>query len=81
MPRLAGNEPWVVAATKGEIVWAQQWGDGDWWWPIIDIELDCGLIGIDVCGKRQVWHLTDCSQLRIGDDVIVDSEDIFGEER
>lgn len=78
--RLTGDEPWVVAATKeGETIWARKWGDKDWWWPICDVELDCGLIGIDVCGKREIWDLGECAELRIGLDTIVDSEDIWGE--
>lgn len=73
--KLTGNEPWVIAGTQGATIWARKWGDKDWWWPIVDTEMDCGLIGIDVCGMREVWHLSDCAQLRIGDDELVDNED------
>lgn len=76
--RLTGNEPWVIAGTKhGETIWVRSWGAKDWWWPVVDVELDCGLIGIDVCGKREVWHLDDVAQLRIGNETIVENEDLF----
>lgn len=77
--RLSGNEPWVIAGNQGETVWARAWGAMDWWWPIVGIELDCGLISIDVCGMREVWHLSDCAQLRIGEDVFIDNENFFSE--
>lgn len=77
---LTGNECWVIAGHKnGETIWAQAWGDdGDkWWWPITDIELDCGLIGIDVCGKREIWSLGDCARLRVEDHTIIENEFIW----
>lgn len=74
---LTGKEPWVVAGVQGETIWARKWGDKDLWWPIYDVELDCGLIKIDVVGKSEIWHLGDCAQLRIGTDVLVENEDIF----
>ena len=79
-PKLTGNETWVIAGCKnGETVWAQGWGEssGDWWWPITDIELDCGLIGIDVVGMREVRHLDDCARLRIENHTIVENENIY----
>lgn len=74
---LTGNEPWVIAGTQGETIWARSWGAGSWWWPISEIELDCGLIKIDVVGKLEIWDLSDCAQLRIGEDVFVENEDIY----
>lgn len=78
--RLTGNEPWVVAGLQGEDVYARRWGDRNWWWPIVFVELDCGLIKVDVCGKTESWNLDNCAQLRIGSNVYVENEDIFGTE-
>ena len=81
MSYLTGNETWIVEANKGAVIWAQAWGDsGDkWWWPICDIELDCGLIGIDVCGMREVWDLGECARLRIEHETIIENEDIYNQ--
>lgn len=80
MPGLTGDEPWVIAGSKnGATIWAQGWGDtGDkWWWPICDIELDCGLIGIDVCGMREIWDLSDCARIRIENHTIIENDNIW----
>jgi len=74
--RLTGNEEWVIAGQQGETIWARKWGDADWWWPIIDVDLETALIRIDVCGMSETWDLCDCAQLRIGSGKIVDNEDI-----
>ena len=69
--KLTGEEPWVIAGLSGETIWAKFCAK---WWPICDVELDCGLIGLDISGKRQIVHLTECIELRIGLDTIVDIE-------
>ncbi len=35
------------------------------WWPINDFELDCGLLRIDVMGKLQVKHMSDCEYIKV----------------
>lgn len=77
IPKLSGKEPWVIAGVAGETIWARKWGDKDWWWPIVFVELDCGLIKIDVCGKTENWDLADCAELRIGLKQIVDNDDFY----
>lgn len=75
--KLTGNEKWVIAGQQGETIWARQWGSKDIWWPILHVELDCGLIKIDVCGKIEVWKLDDCAQLRINNNVLIDCDDFY----
>jgi hypothetical protein len=77
--RLTGNEKWFKIGLAGETIWARRWGDSnkDWWWPIVHVELDCGLIKIDVCGQTEIWGLDDCAELRIGLDRIVPNEEIW----
>lgn len=75
---LTGNEPWLVAGTRhGETIWAHNWGEEGWWWPIINTEMDCDLIQIDVMGMRETWSLGNCARLRIGRDIIVENENIW----
>lgn len=33
--------------------------DGEWEWPVIDIEVSCGLFRIDVCGMCEVHDIGD----------------------
>jgi hypothetical protein len=37
---------------------------GGWWWPIYDIEVETGLVRIDVCGKLSVKHVSDFTIFR-----------------
>ncbi|WP_248769104.1 hypothetical protein [Pseudomonas sp. MWU12-2345] len=39
----------------------------DWWWPVNDIDVQTGLMRIDVCGKLQACHFADWSYMRDGD--------------
>lgn len=36
----------------------------DWWWPIHDIDVQTGVLRIDVCGLLQVMHISDYSVIR-----------------
>ena len=73
---LTGNELWVIAGTQGETVWVRKWGAKEWW-PIVDVELGCGLIIIDVCGKGEVWDLVECAELRINDEPPISNDGIW----
>lgn len=76
--KLTGKEPWLSKMIKdGALIWMREWGDNGGWWPIVFVEMDCGLIKIDVCGKTQNMDLGDCAQLRIENDTIIDNEDIW----
>ena len=77
MPLLTGTEEWVVAGQRGETVWARRYGAKDWWWPINDVELDCGIFRIDVCGLLEVWALDECPELRINNDRIIPAEHFY----
>lgn len=77
VPRLTGKEAWVVAGTQGATVWVRQWGDKDWWWPLVFVELDTGLLKMDVVGKTQNLHLDDVAQLRINDEPPIDSDNFY----
>lgn len=46
------------------------------WWPICEFELDCGLLKIDVMGKTDVYHMSDCEQIRM-DGVEYELEDVY----
>ena len=76
---MTGNEPWVIALNQGAQIWMHEWGEGGkkWWWPIVFVELDCGLIKIDVCGEIQNMDLGDCAELRIENGLIIDNDDIY----
>ena len=41
----------------------QLWG-GDIWWPVHDIEVQTGLLRIDVCGLLQVSHIREVKVFR-----------------
>lgn len=47
----------------------RQYGS-DYWWPIYDIEVQTGLVRIDVCGKLDVKHIGDFARFR--DDIGVE---------
>ena len=36
-----------------------------WWWPICDIELNCGLFHIDVMGLKELHHIDDISKINV----------------
>jgi len=67
---LTGNENWVVALKEGEDVLARQCGYKIWF-PVAHVDLDCGIITIDVMGRPQAWDLIDVAQIKFGD-VFVD---------
>ena len=46
------------------------------WWNIYDFELDCGLLRIDVMGKLDVFHMSDCEDI-IVDGVLYKLEDVY----
>lgn len=76
-PELTGNEPWLVAFQRGAEIWMRGWGDKDFTWPVVFVEMDTALIKIDVCGLLENKHLDDCAQLRINGHWIVDHENFY----
>jgi hypothetical protein len=46
------------------------------WWPIHDFELDCGLLRIDVMGKLETYHKSDCDRIEM-DGVEYTLEDVY----
>ena len=74
-PTLTGQEPWVIAANAGHQLFATKWGK-EFWWPIHDIELDCGLIRIDVCGLLEILDLGDVAKIK-WEGGAVDQDDFY----
>jgi Lar family restriction alleviation protein len=54
----------------------RQVGDKEWW-PVHDIEVETGLVRIDVCGRLQVLHVGDAAQFRDGSGKLHDAEDFY----
>lgn len=52
----------------------------DWWWPIIDIDVQTGLCRIDVMGKSQVKHFTDFKVIRDDAGIERNIDDFYNEE-
>jgi hypothetical protein len=45
-------------------LFVSQYGSRDWWWPVHDIEVQTGLLRIDVCGKLQVLRFGEIAAVR-----------------
>lgn len=45
-------------------------------WPVNDFELDCGLLRIDVMGKLEVWHMSDCKEITMNGETF-DNDDLY----
>ena len=74
-----GNESWIKAGRNGCEIHGKLSGD---WWPINDVELDCEICRIDVCGKLQVVDVWDFMEIKVISDQgerIIDMDD-FEEE-
>lgn len=54
-------------------------GGKDWWWPVYDIDVETGLMRIDVCGKLQVMHFGDVKELRDEGGVSHDPETFYSD--
>lgn len=53
---------------------------GEWWWPVHDIDVETGLLRIDVCGLLEVKHYSDVRRLRDGEHVEHNPEDFYNED-
>lgn len=60
-------------------LWVSESGK-DWWWPVIDIDVQTGLMRIDVCGKSQVCHFDDFSYVRDDSQVLHEWDGFYLEE-
>lgn len=49
----------------------------DWWWPLIDIDVQSGLYRVDVCGKSQTFSVGGCTQIQDGTGDIHDMDIFF----
>jgi hypothetical protein len=47
----------------GQLYTSQYSGTGTWW-PVYDIEVQTGLLRIDVCGKLQIMHIDDVMKFK-----------------
>lgn len=55
----------------------RQWGDKDWWWPVHDIDVETGVMRIDVSGRLQVKHLSDFVIFKDADGVEHDPDSFY----
>lgn len=60
-------------------LWVSENGK-DWWWPVQDIDVQSGLVRIDVCGILQVNHLSHWLYMRDDAQVIHDPDDFYLED-
>ncbi|AOJ31394.1 hypothetical protein [Burkholderia metallica] len=59
---------------------ARQYGSGDrWWWPVNDIDVQTGLLRIDVCGKLDVLHISDVYFFRDANGNEYHSDDFYSD--
>lgn len=55
------------------------YGDKETWWPVNDLEVQTGLMRIDVCGKLEVKHFGEAAEIRDGDSVIHDPDTFYSD--
>jgi len=53
------------------------WGDKATRWELYDIDVETGLLRINVCGKLQVKHISDVADFSDMDGVVHDSESFY----
>ena len=58
---------------------AQFFGDSQWW-PVIDFEVQTGLMRIDVCGLLQVKSFADVKSVRDGHGDLHDPDSFYNED-
>lgn len=49
----------------------------DVWWPLIDIDVETGLLRIDVYGLPQIKHLSDVGSMKDADGIEYDPDDLY----
>lgn len=59
-------------------LFAVEWS-GDYKWPIIDIDVQTGLLRIDVCGLLQVMHISDYGSIIDGSGTVHRTEVFYNE--
>jgi hypothetical protein len=55
----------------------RQWGEKDFMWELIDIDVESGLLRFWVCGKTQVGHIGNIAEFRDMNGVVHDSESFY----
>ena len=48
-------------------LFARKYGDKTWWLPVWDIDVQTGLMRLDVMGKLDVSHIVDVAEFRDAD--------------
>jgi hypothetical protein len=51
-----------------------------WWWPVHDIDVETGLLRIDVVGKLDVHHFGGMLKLRDANGVEYNTDDFYNED-
>jgi hypothetical protein len=52
---------------------------GDWGWPVYDIEVETGLLRLDVCGLLQVEHIDSIKYFRDAEGTRHDGETFYSD--
>lgn len=56
-------------------------GDKDFNWPLYDIDVETGMLRMDVCGKLDIGHIGDVMEFKDADGVIHDADSFYCEAR
>jgi len=57
----------------------RQFGEKDFMWELIDVDVESGLLRFWVCGKVQIGHIDDVAEFRDMDGGVHDSESFYVE--
>jgi hypothetical protein len=45
-------------------LYLRKFGDRDWWWPMYDIDVETGLLRIDVMNRLECWNFAEVAMVR-----------------
>ena len=77
--KTAFSKKFIDATNKADSCFAKGWGEKSFVWPVYDFEIETGLLRIDVMGKLEVWHMSDCKEVQVGPEVFI-NEELYNEE-
>lgn len=61
-------------------LFVRQYGEKGFPWPLYDIDVETGLLRIDVCGKLDVLHIGDIAEFRDEAGTVHDSDSFYLED-
>lgn len=62
-------------------LWVRKWGSKNFDWPLYDIDVQTGLLRIDVCGMLDVLRIGDVAEFRDADGTVHDPDSFYCEAR